>query len=1526
MSRRRFVALVSGLALVALGVVAGLVVLFVTQTDFGRDRVRDALLSRVKSSVNGRMYVGRIRGGLFGGVVIDSIEIRDRQDSLLLASGPITVEYDPRDLLDKRILLTRLELTRPVFHARRHENDEWNFRRVFSRGGRKGPRGVDRNFGDFIVADSVTVRDGTFILTMPWHAPDTLRGAQRDSAIRAALDSDSREVRRTKEGYARTWRWTGIDGVSPYLRIADPDSGGKLVVINDLSFREADPPFLFSNIRGAARIMGDSVWLEVPHWDLPGSTGRASGKVVWGSGKPVRYAMDVVADSVSLDDVAWVYPTLPRTGGGSLHLSIRNDPSNLSVIDYSLSRMDVRTTSSRLRGRMTFAVGGTILAVKNVDVVAQPVDFALLRALNGKPFPVDWRGAVSGTLRAAGGPLNRFRVDDARLVFADGHVPGAITSATARGELDILYPAFTVFRGLSVDVERGDLRTVQHLYPNFPKLLGTLAGRATLDSSWLDVRFRDANVTYTDGPGEPTRMTGSGRVTYGELFMTYDAALDAQPLSLTALARSYPMLPLRGLMRGPIRVAGTVDSLDVTTTLSGSAGTLSFDGRLDAYPPGYAVRGRTTLTNLDARVLLERADVPATSLTATFDTDLRADSLANVVGRLAADVASGSVVDGVRIYAGRARLTAQDGVLRSDSLVLETSAATLYASGGIGLAPGTSDSLRVAVFVDSLGGLRRWIATTSPTDSLEGSLAISAVLGGSMDALAARGEIVGRSLYRAGARTDSLRGVFALRDLSSYPSGQVELVADGAMLGTMPIRSADASLRIDGPDHFSGSLVARGATGQWLRAVGDVRMRGDSVDARLDSLRLAVEERAGRPASNWTLAAPATIGITPAVTTLSPIRLVNGTGGALAVRATLPLQALVDVQLVAERVPLTDLSVLGQLGIPLSGAVSARVSVTGTRADPAIEWNALLQQVSTGTLAVDRVDAQGRYGARRFDGSVRVFRRETPALVADLSLPMDLALQPRAKRLLDEPLRGTVRADSADLAVVETFVPGVRVRDGRLVMGVSLGGTWGRPTLDGRIAVAGGALSLPALGVHMRQVAAEVRMRGDSIALDRFAALSDGGGETGSLSMRGYVHLDVLGHEPDGRRSSLNPGFTLDIESRNFHVISQRSLADLRVSARGLRLAGSLRASTLTGTVVVDKGVIYIPELARKRVIDLNDPDFYDVVDTSLTANRVLLPDAPATVMENLALQNVRLVIGPEVWIRSAEANIQLGGEVGVTKGRDPRSRAGEDGPQQLALQGTLTADRGQYRLDLGRALVRTFDVTRGRLTFAGDPDINPGLDISAVHTVRTENNQDIRVRVAIRGTLAQPQLLLSSDEGLQISQTDLVSYLAFGKPSFEVVGTGVNNADLAAAALAATAGGLVEGVLQERLGSAIDVFRIQTGIGQYAGDRTETARDAVFGSRVTFGKQLNERTFIGVDAGLCELNPWANSGGEQSALAAFRNRLGLKVDHRLAHGFSVSAGYEPSAKEKQCQEAGGQLAIQPPRQFGLDLFRTWSF
>ena len=89
--------------------------------------------------------------------------------------------------------------------------------------------------------------------------------------------------------------------------------------------------------------------------------------------------------------------------------------------------MDVRTVKSRLIGDMTFETGGPVLSVHDVKLHADPVDFDLLRTLNGKPFPADWQGKLTGNVTARGGPLTHFFVDDANVVFRDEHVPGAVS-------------------------------------------------------------------------------------------------------------------------------------------------------------------------------------------------------------------------------------------------------------------------------------------------------------------------------------------------------------------------------------------------------------------------------------------------------------------------------------------------------------------------------------------------------------------------------------------------------------------------------------------------------------------------------------------------------------------------------------------------------------------------------------------------------------------------------------------------------------------------------------------------------------------------------------------------------------------------------------------------------------------------------------------------------------------------------------------------------------------------------------------
>ena len=328
MSRRQRIVTFSALTLLAVIAIVLLISISLTQTEYGQGQVRRFVQSWVSGKVKGKIYVGRISGGLFNGVTIDSLEIRDDEDSLFVSTGRVRVRYDMRDIFDRRILLSHVDVQHPTVVLREHEGGGWNWRRIFPEGPAEEPS-TGRGFGDFIVMDSADIHDGKVVLTLPWHPADSLRGYKRDSAIAHALASlthdapgnDWRsEIRRTREGLARTWRFTGIQSSFAYARIAQPDSIGRFFRIARGSAVSSDPPLDLRKFAGDVRILGDSVWLDIPRFDLPGSTGKARGKLFWGNDLPIRYAIDVTGDSVSLNDVAWVYATLPRTGGGRMKL------------------------------------------------------------------------------------------------------------------------------------------------------------------------------------------------------------------------------------------------------------------------------------------------------------------------------------------------------------------------------------------------------------------------------------------------------------------------------------------------------------------------------------------------------------------------------------------------------------------------------------------------------------------------------------------------------------------------------------------------------------------------------------------------------------------------------------------------------------------------------------------------------------------------------------------------------------------------------------------------------------------------------------------------------------------------------------------------------------------------------------------------------------------------------------------------------------------------------------------------------
>ena len=71
-------------------------------------------------------------GNAIGGIVIDSIAVRDMRGELFASTGRVTLEYNWRDLIDYRVFVTRATLEHPFVHIVQHANGRWNFKDVFA--------------------------------------------------------------------------------------------------------------------------------------------------------------------------------------------------------------------------------------------------------------------------------------------------------------------------------------------------------------------------------------------------------------------------------------------------------------------------------------------------------------------------------------------------------------------------------------------------------------------------------------------------------------------------------------------------------------------------------------------------------------------------------------------------------------------------------------------------------------------------------------------------------------------------------------------------------------------------------------------------------------------------------------------------------------------------------------------------------------------------------------------------------------------------------------------------------------------------------------------------------------------------------------------------------------------------------------------------------------------------------------------------------------------------------------------------
>jgi translocation and assembly module TamB len=1531
MPRRRAVVIGSAAVLFALGVAAFLAVATITQTAWGRERIRRLLAAELlPAAVHGHVYIGRLGGNLFSNLTIDSVDIRDRLGEIFVATGPVALRYDVRDLIDARIAVQHVDVAHPLVQLIHYPDGDWNFDKLFGGGGPKPPRlPKARGFGDYIVINNATITDASVTVIEPWHVSDALaaRGVtqrQRDSAARVEVATDSNVVR-WRGLVMREHRWRHASIQLPYARIADPDSVGIGFVLGDLTADESDPYFHIRHVHGHLTIFApkDSLVVALTRWELPGSRGYGTGNVAWGyhrgknfEGGPPRMSLHIIADTASLTDVDWVYPTLPREGGGSATVDIHTERGTAErgapVLDVALSDIKLATTASHFRGAITFDVGGPMLAIRDLNLRLEPMDFAFVRQMTGKPLPFDFKGHFTGTVRARGGPVDRFIIDSAALVYHDDHVPDAVSRLTVSGGLDLLNPDSTRFLGFRVGLGRFDLRTIEYVNPALPRLHGILTGAMTLDSLYTDVRFRDAAITHSDGAADPTHVSGSGRVTFQQdTTPIYDLAVRFDPLSFDALRPSYPGIWFSGSVAGPLRMRGMLEALDLDTDLDGDDGGIAMHGHFDLAGPMFAGNGTVSLTHANLPALLGRPDLPATDLTLTAAGQVQGDTdLATLAGPLTL-TASASSVDSLRLDTLRAVLRFDHGDAHIDSLHLQTALGAVDANGVFALIPGRSDSVGFDAALDSLGGLRQYVGAG---DSLLGTARFTGWISGWRDSLAVSGRGDADNLRWGHNRIHTAQTAFTIYGLPRKTRGIVSLSLDTLSVGGIALESLGGEATFLGDRALVAVNVVSG-NGPTARANTEVRLSGDTTTVRIDSLSLRTQN------NDWHMDGPGVVRVDRQSVDIDSLTLRGAVSGVLGARGTLPVHGPVTVHIVGDSVPLADLSALTQARQTFQGTARFDLGIGGTRASPVMSLDGELLAGAFGDVRLDEVVTHADYADRRLDLHSDFVVQGDTALHVHASVPIDLALESRPMRLLEEDsLAGDLRSDSAKLGTILAVFPTLRDPAGWFSAHVDMRGSWHHPVFAGEARIGGGAMFIGGIGVRWTDIDTDVMFSGDSVAITRATAATTVGNRRGTASLGGWMTVADID----------NPRFHFVLDAHNFHAVDRPRVADISLSTVGasgedvpLDVSGTEDASRLSGKIKIDAASIFLPELTQKQVVSLTDPELYNVIDTTLYANQRLLPTAPPRLLQALTLQGVTIDLGDNTWLKSSEANINLAGTVDVKTAPSPT-----DTTKLLALSGVVHATRGTYVLNLG-IVQRTFTVEQpGTISFSGEPQFNPDLNITAVNTVRQSGGlvqqyggrPEVRIQVRLSGTLDDPKITLFSEDSLP--QSDLISYLVSGVPAYEL---SQSRADQ-----------LLSSVVLPSLGSAVGsrltggvftTFQVQTGgaidpaLAQ--AQSNSSYQNALLSTRIGAGKQIGPRTFVSADYGFCGTSRTSNSSTDLNPA----DQLGVRIEQQLTPKLSLDASSQPGTQYTFCTgDTPAAGFITTPRQYGLDLFRTWRF
>lgn len=1053
-------------------------------------------------------------------------------------------------------------------------------------------------------------------------------------------------------------------------------------------------------------------------------------------------------------------------------------------------------------------------------------------------LPEEGTAAFGFRIRPAGDVLTEIQLTDVRMQSQGSSITGSLTFEFA--------PETFRLQAIDARFDPLDLALVEQLLGDTLPYRGTVSGTARGTDGIITFDVGTRLIARVSNEALITRVTGSARVA-SDGFELRGLEVALRDVPLASLRGVIPGLPLKGNITGTITLSGPPGrsplTLNVRTELAGGVAVL--DGRVDltGSVARYDLEGR--LIGLNLQQLLEPA-APPVLMTTRFT--LRGAGIDP--NTLEAELTLGGRFNGWRSGPGDtivARARVRGGTLFVDTAAVRLATMNASADGAWRFSQPASGRLEYAIAFDPITPFGPYIPAIGSEDA-SGSLKLAGNVRGTLDHMLVGGDARADDLVVGRWSVAELHANYSLVMGGPLPEILVELSARDLRTPTAgAYDNARGTVRLQSPV-FALDIRADRANGVGgLEVVADGRIPAEGArEVVMQRMRIDLGE------DNWSLTRPATFSWAGPNTDLNvsgfELRRSDEAGLVRLDGRVLPL-ANADFRVETAELPVGDVQALFGRRPLVSGALTTNTVVRATDGLPQLTTTFAVSNAVIDNVPFTELSGSASYGGQRLNANV-VARVDTVGVI-DLRAEVPLELRFGAEgtvRLLDAgAVSITANSTNVPLAPFAVMHPAISSLRGTLSSNVRVTGTIETPSLSGDIVVRDALIEVPALNQTYDSISALITFENRD-ALIREIVVRSGGlaRAAGSIEFR-----------------RLNqPIFDITAYFNRFELVGVDNQDDAKATGQ-IRLAGGMSSSRLTGGVLLEDGHFPIPQTGASAL------------DSELARFEAELPapgeEAPATPFyDGLVIDDLRVTAGNNMWFSMEDARAELAGTLRVNKNGET-----------IRVVGELDGTRGTYVLRAG-PIIRRFDVVQANIRFLGDEEMNPAINITARRRVVDLNGRQIDIQVRIGGTLLTPTLALASESAAPIPQSELLSFLLFGQPSFALGGASVlPRTDVLTEAVVGGFSELIslelEQAVIDELGTNLDIFQIRLG-----GSRLNE-----FSPSLVVGEEIGPNIFLTVESGVSQL---FGGTGTEGAIASFAVRLEWRISDRT----TLQASYEP--------------------------------